>query len=244
MRTFQRYAVYYAPQAGEFADRGAAWLGWDAQCGRALAPPELGVRAEEITRAPRPYGFHATIKPPFRLAEGQSLAQLQQALTALAADLAPVCQPGMRLKAIDGFLALIPEGDPVLLQHLAAEVVTRLEPFRPPLNAAEIARRRPERLTPRQRELLDLYGYPFVMEEFRFHLTLTDRLPAHRAAVASAILSEYFAAVLPRPFVINDLCLFAEEAAAAHTGDAGMNADLSEQSAGRFHLLARYPLGG
>jgi hypothetical protein len=137
------------------------------------------------------------------------LAQLQQALAALAADLAPlnlgpvhfgpVHRAALRLKVIDGFLARIPAGDPVLLQHPAAKVVTRLERFRAPCNAAESARRRPERLTPRQRGRRDLYGHPFVRDEFGLHLTLTDHLPAHRAAAVTAILSHYFATVLARP---------------------------------------------
>ena len=43
-------------------------------------------------------------------------------------------------------------------------------------------RRRPETLSPRQRELLHRRGYPFVMEEFRFHPRLTGGLPQDRLA--------------------------------------------------------------
>lgn len=226
MEPMKRYAVYYAPAAGTFASRASAWLGWDAGAGRAVAQPELGLPAAEITRDPRKYGFHGTIKPPFRLAGGRDFAGLVGAVQDLAARLRPVVLPGLKIKNIDGFLALIPEGDPAPLQDLAASVVRALEPFRAPLTEAEIARRRPERLTPRQRELLDIYGYPFVMEEFRFHLTLTDRLPAPLANEAKAILADHFAPVLPRPFELADLCLFGE-------GESG-----------RFHLLHRYALSG
>lgn len=226
MEPMKRYAVYYAPAAGEFASRAAGWLGWDAAAGRAVAQPELGLPAAEITKDPRKYGFHGTIKPPFRLAEGRDFAGLVGAMQDLAARLGPAVLPGLKIKNIDGFLALIPEGDPAPLQELAAEVVRALEPFRAPLTEAEIAKRRPERLTPRQRELLDLYGYPFVMEEFRFHLTLTDRLPAPLANEAKAILADHFAPVLPRPFELADLCLFGE-------GESG-----------RFYLLHRYALSG
>ena len=226
MEPMKRYAVYYAPVAGEFSSRAAAWLGWDVAAGQAVTQPDLGLPAAEITRDPRKYGFHGTIKPPFRLAEGRDFAGLTEALAALAARLAPVSAPGLKIKNIDGFLALIPEGDPAGLQALAAEVVRALEPFRAPLTEAEIAKRRPERLSPRQRELLDIYGYPFVLEEFRFHLTLTDRLPAPLANEAKAILADHFAPVLPRPFELADLCLFGE-------GESG-----------RFHLLHRYALSG
>lgn len=226
MEKMKRFAVYYAPPAGAFADRASAWLGWDAAAGRAVPQPDLGLPAAAITGEPRRYGFHGTIKPPFRLAEGRDAAALRAALAALAARLAPVELPGLRLTNLDGFLALVPEGDTAALRALAAEAVRALDPFRAPLTAAEIARRRPERLSPRQRALLDRWGYPFVMEEFRFHVTLTDRLPAPQAADAERRLAAHFAPVLPRPFRLEALCLF------------------GEAEDGRFHLLHRYPLSG
>lgn len=216
----KRYAIYYAPPPGGFAQAGAAWLGWDAAAGQPVEQPDPALEA--VTVAPRKYGFHGTVKPPFRLAEGQSFAALHAAVATLATRLGPVTLPGLRLRDLDGFLALTPEGDQAPLQALAAEVVTTLEPFRAPLTAAEIAKRRPERLTPRQRALLDAYGYPFVLEEFRFHLTLSDRLPDPQPLAAQA--GAHFAPHLPRPFTVGALCLFGEAAD------------------GRFHLMARHPL--
>ena len=226
MEPIKRYAVYYAPPAGDFADRASAWLGWDAARGQMVTQPGLGLDAAAITTEPRRYGFHGTIKPPFRLAPGRDHAGLGAALADLAANLAPVTLPGLRLKNLDGFLALVPEGDTAPLRDLAAAVVERLDVFRAPLNEAEIARRRPERLSPRQRELLDLWGYPYVMEEFRFHLTLTDRLPPDQADGVADILRAHFAPVLPRPFVIGSLCL------------------CGQVESGQFHLLHRYTLSG
>lgn len=226
MEAMKRYAVYYAPPAGEFADRANAWLGWDAERAAVVVQPDLGLPAADITNDPRKYGFHGTIKPPFRLAEGQSFNLLCDGLGELATKIAPVILPGLRLANIDGFLALIPTGDQGPLLSLGAAVVRGLDGFRAPLTEAEVARRRPERLSPRQRDLLDQWGYPFVMEEFRFHLTLTDRLPDDLAIRAAAILSDHFAPVLPQPFAVADLCLFAEA------------------QDGRFHLLHRYALSG
>jgi Protein of unknown function (DUF1045) len=123
-----------------------------------------------------------------------------------------------------GFLALTPLGCEAALLSLGAAVVEATDPLRAALTEAERARRRPESLSPRQRELLDRWGYPHVMEEFLFHLTLTDRL-ADPAPVAAA-LEAHFAPVLPRPFVIEDLCLFGEDAA------------------GRFHIIHRHALTG
>lgn len=226
MQQITRLAAYFAPRPGAFADLAAAWLGRDAETGQDLAPPDLGLPVAGMTVDPRRYGFHATLKPPFRLAPGQSLDALHLAMALLARQIAPVTLPGLQLANLDGFLALRPEGDSTALDQLAAQVVETLDPFRAPLTPAEVARRRPESLSPRQRALLDRWGYPFVMEEFRFHLTLTDRLDPTLAAAAVPILTAHFAPVLPRPFLIEDLCLFAE----------GPD--------GRFHNLHRYALSG
>lgn len=222
----KRFAVYYAPPEGAFSRRANAWLGWDAAAGAAVAHPDLALPVADITRAPRRYGFHGTIKPPFRLAKGQDAASLQRALADLAARLAPVRLPGLRLATLGGFLALVPEGDTRALSDLAAAVVRGIEPLRAPLTEAEIARRSPDQLTPRQRDLLDQWGYPYVMEEFQFHLTLTDQLQEPLMRQTAEALTQYFTPVLPRPFFIADLCLFGE--------DAG----------GQFHLLHRYALAG
>lgn len=222
-----RYAIYYAPRPGALADATAAWLGWDCQAGRVAAPVAgmPGVPAA-VTSAPRKYGFHGTLKAPFRLAPDQTVQDLDGALADLAARLAPVILPGMVLDQLGGFLALVPDGPAPALTHLAGEVVRQLEPFRAPLTAAEIARRRPERLSEIQRAHLMHWGYPYVMEEFRFHLTLTDDLDPDQAASVRAALAPWLMPLVPRPFPIADLCLF------------------GEAEDGRFHLIARHALTG
>lgn len=225
MEAIKRYAIYYAPRPGGFAQAAASWLGWDAEAGSTIVQPDLNLpRAlAEITAEPRKYGFHATLKSPFRLADGFELADLRQAVASLARSLDPPRFDGLSLAPLSGFLALQPLGDTSDLADLAAEVVRSLDPYRASLTEVEIARRRPESLTPRQRELLAVYGYPYVMEEFRFHLTLTDRLGPELAAVQHAA-EAHFAGLIPQPFDLEDLCLFGED------------------RAGRFHLLHRYPL--
>lgn len=218
MDEMKRFAVYYAPRAGGFADRAAGWLGRDAVTGQ---PGLAGITADA-----RRYGFHGTLRAPFRVAAGLSGGDVADAVAGLAARLAPVRCDGLRLEDLQGFLALTPVGCEAELLALGAAVVEGTDGLRAALTGAEIARRRPERLTPRQRELLDRWGYPYVMEEFVFHLTLTDRLPADQAPTVARFLQDHFAPVLPRPFVIEDLCLFGE--------DAG----------GKFQLLHRYALTG
>ncbi len=228
MQDFTRYAIYYMPEPGPLADFGADWLGWDAQSGALRQPPALpGLPrpAAEITATPHKYGFHGTIKPPFRLAEGQDAADLAGAARALCAAQTPVELSGLALNRLGGFLALTPLGDPGPLAALAGTMVRGLDPFRAPPRDAELARRRKGGLSPRQEEYLQAWGYPHVMEEFRFHLTLSGRLGADEIAPTEAALHEVLTPVLPAPFVIRDLCLAGEDAE------------------GRFHLVERLPLG-
>ena len=228
MQDIRRYAIYYAPPPGDFARAAADWLGRDLAAGAPVAQPAVpGLDLAAITADPRRYGFHGTLKPPFRLAAGRVADELAEALGAFAAPLPPLEFPGLRLARIGGFLALVPEGETATLAMLAARVVTEFEPFRAPLSAEDRARRHPETLSRRQVELLDTFGYPFVLEEFRFHLTLSDKIadPVQAEALATAA-EAHFVPHLPRPFRVDALCLCGEDAA------------------GRFRLLSRHPLRG
>lgn len=231
MEKMKRFAVYYAPRPGPFADATAAWLGWDATSGRACPQPDLPglplpLPLADLTAEPRKYGFHGTIRAPFRPGEGITGKIIADRVAALAGSLAPVRCNGLQVVSLHGFLALVPRGDEAALMSLGARVVEGTNDLRAPLTEAEIARRQPERLTPRQRELLAEWGYAGVMEEFRFHLTLTGRLPEDQAQALCPVLAAHFAPVLPQPFEIQDLCLFGEDEAA------------------RFHLLHRFALTG
>lgn len=228
MEQFERYAVYFAPRDGDFAARAAQWLGRDT-AGRDLVQPALDGLPRglaDLTAAPRKYGFHGTIKPPFRLAGGQDADGLVRALGAVAGRLGPVGMERLEVRRIGGFVALTPVGDAAGLQALASAVVERLDMFRAPLAEVDRARRRPERLSARQVALLDRWGYPYVMEEFRFHLTLTGDLAPDEADAVLPVAQGWFGPVLPEPFRIEDLCLFGETAE------------------GRFHLLHRCALTG
>lgn len=229
---FRRYAIYYAPAPGRFAQAAARWLGWDAQTGRPVQQPDLpdmSLALHDLTHNPRRYGFHATLKPPFRLADGLDAGALVAAVEDLATQLAPVVMPGLRLVRHCGFVALVPDVADAAeeeLNRLAARVVIDLDGLRAPLTQAEIARRKPHLLTPRQRALLDLYGYPHVLEAFRFHMTLSDGLDDATAAAVLPHAQAHFADVLPRPFIVDALSVFGED------------------DEGRFHLARRVALTG
>ncbi len=118
----------------------------------------------------------------------------------------PVIEPVV--DAISGFIAVIPGGRSDDLQQLATDCVTGFDAFRAPLSAADRAWRKPERLTARQCDYLDRWGYPYVMEEFRFHMTLTGRLSDERRGPIVAQLRERFAAIDLTGLSIDRIALF------------------------------------
>ena len=157
--TETRHALYFAPsEDGPLGRFGAKWLGRDAVTGELLPRPRVNgydpAFLDEITAAPRHYGFHATLKPPFALAEGRTEAQLREALAAFAERRAPVTAPPLRLAELDGFVCLRPNGNETALAGLAADVVRAFDAFRRPPSAAELAARRAKGLSPTQEALL------------------------------------------------------------------------------------------
>lgn len=226
MDRFKRYGLYVLPD-GDFFDAASAWLGWDSDAGIEIPHPELGNLPEPVevlTATPRKYGFHGTIKPPFYLAVGHTPQALHRAVAQFCTTQARVVIPKLAVRRIGGFVAIVPSEPSAELATFAATTVESLDPFRAPPTEAELARRRKAGLSERQERLLQRWGYPYVMEEFRFHLTLTGR-STHAEQVENA-LAAHFAHVLPAPYTINDLALMGED-------DAGM-----------FHLIHRYTLSG
>jgi putative phosphonate metabolism protein len=211
-----RYAVYFAPnETTALWQAGCHWLGRDPRSGAELPQPEVdGWPAERITRitaSPRMYGFHATLKPPFRLAAGRTVAQLASAVQELAARLQALFVPRLSVTSLDGFLALQPSGYDATLSMLADACVTELDSFRRPPSAEELQQRRVASLSPRQDELLALFGYPYVLDQFRFHMTLTERLPRADANLLGPWLRDYLANALAVPLRCDDVCLFVQD---------------------------------
>jgi hypothetical protein len=177
-----RYALYYAPRPSDgLAVTASQWLGRDPETGqtRALRPvPGIAMdRLVEITAEPRLYGFHGTLKAPIALADGASERDFLDAVGRFAANDRTFAIPALELAEISGFLALVPAARCTELHDLADRCVVEFDEFRQPAGEAELARRRAAGLTPRQDELLVRWGYPYVLEQWRFHLTLTGRLP-------------------------------------------------------------------
>jgi ribose 1,5-bisphosphokinase len=213
-----RYAIYYAPAPGSRWWRfGCEWLGRDAISGRALEPMRLAdlARAEIVaaTATPRRYGFHATLKAPFALTAECNVNDLDRALRAFAAAQTPTRLGQLRLLDLDGFLALRPI-EKAALRQFAADCVEHFDFLRAPASAAELARRRAATLTLRQQEMLARWGYPYVMDEYRFHLTLTERLDEVQRERMRAALQPLVQALNAEPLQVDALCLFEQRAGA------------------------------
>ena len=211
--SWTRYAVYWAPE-GHLGELGASWLGWDIHNARRTATPEI-----EAPKARR-YGFHATLKPPFTLAEGRREAELSQALAGIAASAEPQSLGRLELRQMGKIWVMAPS-DTSGISEIAGRLVRELDAFRAPPDEVELARRRGRGLTAVQEENLKTWGYPYVLSEFHPHLTLSDaRVPEDVEARARS----FFAPVLDRPMVMQDVTLMGEDAL------------------GRFHAIESFTL--
>ena len=218
MTGFPRHAIYYAAAAGSDLDRfGARLLGYDALTGEKLPFPDGIVQStpdwHDLTSDPRKYGFHATLKPPMMLAQGKSEVELLRACATFAATPRPIPVIRPVVDAISGFVAVVPTEASGELERLAADCVREFDCFRAPLTPEDRARRNPSALTARQRDHLDRWGYPYVMEEFRFHMTLTGRLDAARRAPVLAMLRQRFAALGLTTLTIDRIAVFRQDGA-------------------------------
>lgn len=226
-----RYAIYFAPPAASpLARFGAAWLGRDAETGPRLARPAVegfsDERLEQITETPRGYGFHATLAPPMRLADGCTRGMLDAALAAFARARQAFYAPPLTLAALDGFLALVLAHASEDMQALEDDIIRTFHRFGAPPTPAEHIRRQTGTHTPRQEELLRQWGYPFVLDEFRFHMTLTCELDQPERLSLQAALERLTAPLCAEPLAVDGIALFEQKARGAP-----------------FGLMRRYPFG-
>ena len=215
MATPIRVAIYYAALPDDPLTRlSSCWLGRDPVTNAAVERPALdGI--DEITAEPRGYGFHATLKPPMRLAEGISWTSFAAAVREVATGIAPFELPPLAVADLRGFLALRETATCTALQALADVCVEQLDTFRAPASREELARRRRARLTPEQDAMLTRWGYPYVFGTWFFHMTLTRRLSDMEKAVFLPAAQSWFAPALAVRRRVADICLFTQVAPGA-----------------------------
>lgn len=221
-----RFALYAAPAADHpLHEIAARWLGWDPETGTEYPAEAAGGldagRVASLTADPRKYGFHGTLKPPFYLADGCDEGQLIMALEKFAALRKPL-RFTLKPAALGSFLALRPEKPVAELDALAADCIRDFDRFRAPPSEQELVRRRAAGLSERQEQYLRDWGYPYVLDEFRMHFTLTGRI--RDASERNRILdhlTELTTPALRKDFVVDEICLFVQSEPAANFRIAG-----------------------
>ena len=228
----ERFAIYFTLEPTDpIYLLASIWLGYDLWSGKVVDQSNSPLLDENLTSYsaqtsnPRQYGFHATLKPPFRLKQGESLVELDQALQNFSQQTSAFeCEP-LSIQQLGQFLSLCPPKPCQKLNKLAEQCVKTFDRFRAPLNQVEIKKRKPEQLSEPQKKYLEQWGYPFVCDEFQFHMTLSDKLRNPELEEISNYLKNRFSTVLGKPLVINQLCLCQQS-----------------DNNNRFRIIKQYPL--
>lgn len=210
-----RYALYFTPPKDHDLTRAASiWLGRDAFSGETLAQMNAGSLSADyilqITEAPRRYGFHGTLRAPFYLASGKDEGELAAAVDSFVKSHPAFKMPALKIGRLGPFFALVPDEDTAQLNRFTGEVLNAFESFRAPITEADYQRRKPETLSERQRGYLKKWGYPYIFDDFRFHMTLTGPVPEDEADEVEDVLKTYFAPFLKTPISCGGPTLFAE----------------------------------
>lgn len=219
---FSRYAIYYIPDQPLF-QIGSDWLGWNSITGQETT---LSADHRRITDRPRKYGFHATVKPPFSLASNSTQGDLQDAFQTFCATVSPATGGTLKISRLGRFLAMTQDVQSNEVTELAASTVSHFDKFRAPLSDNDIEKRRQRRLTPQQDALMLRWGYPYVMQEFKFHMTLTDPLAHDTIDDIERRANSMFHDFLDQSLNISSLALLGEQ-----------------EGSGRFHVIERLSLG-
>jgi putative phosphonate metabolism protein len=211
-----RYALYVTlPPETPLARFGAAALGYECEGGKTVAQAvPVGLDPAHVasaTATPRRYGFHATIVAPFQLAPGSTRSDLISALQSFASARKPCAVGRLRLVLLSRFLALVPSAPTPAISAFAADTLMAFNEFRAPPTTAERERRTAAGLSARQLALLDRWGYPYVFEEFRFHMTLAGPLPAADGERWIAAYQTAFAPLAHHALVVDALSLLCQE---------------------------------
>ena len=231
MQSHARYAVYLVPPRNSLLwNAGCRWLGRDAETQEFFVPQDvpdfLSEKLLRVTASPRLYGFHATLKAPFRLAYGVDETKLSAEIARLADSVGTFPMPVLKVDQLNGFIALLLAGPGNALADLERRCVVELDALRAPIEEAERVRRTAAHLTSRQRDYLERWGYPYVFEEFRFHMTLTERVDDATASVLMPWIGRNFQPALTEQSQGAELAAFVQPAPGKD-----------------FLLLKRFPLG-
>lgn len=210
-----RYAIYYTPPPfSRLAVFGASILGYDCYEGMEVAqvaPDGIDpVLLALMTAEPKRYGFHATIVAPFALGR-YSEAELAEELATFARTYAPVLVGQLVVGRLASFAVLRPAVERDGISRFAEQCLEAFDRFRGPLSELDRARRTGASLTARQRALTERWGYPYVLDQYRFHMTLAGPVPDAQMDDVVSSLSEAYAELANDHFEIDALSLLRQD---------------------------------
>ena len=191
-----RYAIYYMPAVTHpLWHFGSRVLGYDAFSPEAPPAPfhDLsGIAPPSAFSEPSIYGFHATLKAPFRLVDTADVDELLSAAQTIATRERPFGIGRLEVARLQRFIALIPARRSDALHEFADRCVRGFDLLRAPLSAADRARRLAAPLSPAEITHLDRWGYSYVFERFQFHMTLSGPLAADTIQPLHAALTKLY----------------------------------------------------
>ncbi len=179
-----RYGIFFAPHDDSpLGVYGATVLRRKATSTNEWVNPLIPISFENtpVWRAcierPAHYGFHATINAPFELHDQHSTEELFDDIRAFCKQQQPLLLTNIAPRLTHRYDALAFDDQPADIKNFAATCATRFEKYRAPLTAADTKRRQKKALSASQIKHLQTYGYPYVFDDFNFHMTLSGTMP-------------------------------------------------------------------
>ena len=210
---YKRFAIYYAPDENSELDVfGRCWLGWDPFLGKEISKKyrKNFLNFDNFVVGPKKYGFHGNLKAPFRLKKEYTYSDLEKKVYEIAKELQRFDVGKLNLKKIGNFIALVPEKNDKI-KYLSNKLVTGLDFLRDELLEEEILKRNPQTLTLNQKKMLTNWGYPYVLDEFNFHLTLTDKIDNKKIDNILKSIKRNLRYIDFEKVNFNNICIFGEK---------------------------------
>ena len=192
MKKYSRYAIYYAPpKESSLEEFGRYWFGWDPLNAKLINNKHrinylnrFGIKnlinIDKNVLIPKKYGFHGTLIPPFKLNKNYSTNTLFKKTEDIAKKFKKFKFYKFKLKKINNFYAFVQNKKNNNINKLSNRLVRELFKFRSPLTKKEIDRRNPSKLSKLQLNILYKWGYPYIMSEFNFHMTLASEVTGNK----------------------------------------------------------------
>ena len=226
-----RYAVYFVPAKDSALDRfGAGWFGRTSQREqeRRLSVPGISdSERDDLTRVPRIYGLHATLRPPFVLVETADSNDVERRVSSIARQTGAFEVPALVTGSTGGCLTLSLSHACAEVEQLAAYCLRELDELRRPQEGSDCERYRAYSLSEREQHLFARWGYPWVLDRFVFHFTLTSRINREKRERIARALAPQLDCIVGIPWLFDSISVLRQS-----------------EHGGVFVEISRHQLGG